>query len=126
MKKTKGKAQKKKKGEDDANGKDEDEEQDYEPIPGLKVVLPSAPKRKITCQGGEEIHSWYDYLTDFEGEQEDELPEEDLEEVVRRIHQLLDAETALVGGKNVFIGGASQGCAVALHAALSYTGDLRS
>ena len=29
-----------------------------------------------------------------------------------------------MGGKNVFLGGASQGCGTALHAALSYKGEL--
>jgi predicted esterase len=31
---------------------------------------------------------------------------------------------AEVGGKNVFLGGASQGCGTALHAALTYEGEL--
>jgi len=123
-KKKKGKTDKKKKKGADAEDEEEDDEQEYEPIPGLKVLLPSAPERKITANKGEEIPSWYDYITDYEGEQEDELAQEDLEEVTRRMHALLDAEAALVGGKNVFVGGASQGCGVALHVALTYPGEL--
>lgn len=117
-KKKKGPANKKKK---DAG---EDEEKEYEPHPGLKVLLPSACKRRITCYQGEMLESWHDYITDYEGEQEDEISQEDLEEVTRRIHCILDKEVALVGAKNVFLGGASQGCGVALHCALTYPGEL--
>jgi len=113
------KSSKSKTKDDDAA---EDEEEDYEPHPGLKVVCPSAPCRKITCQNGREQPSWHDYLTDLDGEGEDDLPREELEEVAKRIHELLDREVAAVGAKNVFLGGASQGCAVALHCALTYPG----
>jgi len=109
---------KKKKGDDD------DEEQEYEPIPGLKVILPSPPPRKITAFHGEEHAAWYDYYTDYDGDQEDDFCMEDLDAQTRRIHEILDAEAAIVGGKNVFIGGASQGCGVALHIGLTYDGEL--
>jgi len=119
-KKKKGLAASKKKKQDAG----EDEEKEYEPHPGLKVLLPSACKRRITCYQGEMLDSWHDYITDYEGEQEDEISQEDLEEVTRRLHCILDKEAALVGGKNVFLGGASQGCGVALHCALTYPGEL--
>lgn len=114
---------KKKKAKGKAS-KDEEEEEELEPFPGLKVVFPTAPKRPITCYKGEVLHAWHDYITDHEGDQEDELSMEDLQETTARIHTLLDAEAALVGGKNVFLGGASQGCGTALHAALTYEGEL--
>lgn len=107
-----------------AKSKEEDEEDEMEPFPGLKVVYPTAPKRAITCYQGEILHAWHDYITDHEGDLEDELSLEDLQETTARIHALLDAEAALVGGKNVFLGGASQGCGTALHIALTYKGDL--
>eukprot|EP00434_Breviolum_minutum_P006679 symbB.v1.2.005897.t1/scaffold329.1/size228424/7 len=71
-------------------------EEELEPFPGLKVVFPTAPKRSITCYKGEMLHSWHDYITDHEGDQEDELSMEDLHETTARIHALLDAEAALV------------------------------
>lgn len=117
-------AKPKKKAKGKKSKKDEEDEQEYEPIPGLKVILPTAPRRKITCHNGKEEHSWYDYLTDFDGDQEDEFAEEELEAQQRRIHGILDAEAAKVGGKNVFLGGASQGCGVALHCGLTYEGEL--
>ena len=42
------------------------------------------------------LHAWHDYITDHEGDQEDELSMEDLQETTARIHTLLDAEAALV------------------------------
>mmetsp|Transcript_40635 Transcript_40635/g.80290 ORF Transcript_40635/g.80290 Transcript_40635/m.80290 type:complete len:1054 (-) Transcript_40635:43-3204(-) len=95
------------------------------PYPGLKVVLPTAPLRSITAWGGTRTRSWYDYLTDHDGKQEDDLDLETLEEVVRRVHATLDAEAALLGRPGaVWLGGTSQGAAVALHAGLSYHGRL--
>jgi len=96
-----------------------------EPYPGLKVVLPTAPLRSITAWGGKRTRSWYDYLTDHDGKQEDDLDPESLEEAVRRVHAKLDAEAALLGGPEaVWLGGTSQGAAVVLQAALSYHGQL--
>lgn len=108
-------------------GDDEDEEPEYlyVPLPGLKVILPSAPVRAVSCYGGQKYRSWYDYRTDFQGEREDELSEETLKEVTWRLHRCLDAEASLLGGpERVMLGGASQGAAVALHAALTYPGHL--
>jgi len=109
-----------------SEGEEEEElECDYDPYPGLKVILPSAPVRPITCYSGQQFRSWYDYRTDHKGEMEDELSLETLEEVVRRVHHTLDAEASLLGGPGrVLLGGASQGAAVALHSALTYPGHL--
>eukprot|EP00929_Paragymnodinium_shiwhaense_P041569 TRINITY_DN2157_c0_g2_i1.p1 TRINITY_DN2157_c0_g2~~TRINITY_DN2157_c0_g2_i1.p1 ORF type:complete len:818 (+),score=291.57 TRINITY_DN2157_c0_g2_i1:78-2531(+) len=120
QKKSKKKDEKKKKKDDD-DGEDDIE---YEPIPGLKVVFPTAPVRKITAHDGEENTAWHDYITDFDGDMEDELSVEDLEEQTKRLHAILEREAAIVGGKNLLFGGASQGCGMALHAALTYSGEL--
>lgn len=126
--KAKKKSKDKKKGSSTKKGKSDDqedeEEQEYEPWPGLKVICPSAPTRSITAHDGEESSAWYDYLTDFDGEAEDDQPGEHLEEQARRIHAILDAEAAKVGARNVFLGGASQGCCMAMHAALTYEREL--
>eukprot|EP00450_Noctiluca_scintillans_P014758 CAMPEP_0194527604 /NCGR_PEP_ID=MMETSP0253-20130528/63748_1 /TAXON_ID=2966 /ORGANISM="Noctiluca scintillans" /LENGTH=328 /DNA_ID=CAMNT_0039372565 /DNA_START=42 /DNA_END=1028 /DNA_ORIENTATION=- len=98
---------------------------DGEPFPGLKVVLPTAPLRPITAYSGEMYRSWYDYLTDHEGHAEDELDQCVLAESTARIHEMLDVEVAHLGtAKRVFLGGSSQGCAVAFDAALSYSSVL--
>merc|ERR1712217_100468 len=67
-------------------------------------------------------YAWYDYKTDHEGRQEDELYSSTLRATRDRIFQILDREIALLDGdaSRVFIGGASQGCCTALHCALQY------
>jgi len=104
---------------------DEDEEEvDYVHFPGLKVVLPSARKIPISCYSGEAFSAWYDYTSDYEGEHEDTLDLETLNDTIRRIHSIIDEEASLLGStRHIFLGGASQGCAVALHAALTYPAD---
>lgn len=121
------KSQKKKAAKGLKKSKDEGDDEDdleFEPYPGLKIVLPTAPVRKITAHAGDENRAWHDYITDHDGEFEDELSMEDLEEQTRRIHAILDREVALVGARNVFFGGASQGCGMSMHAGLTYPGDL--
>ncbi|CAE7907378.1 unnamed protein product [Symbiodinium sp. KB8] len=105
-------------------GDDDEDFEELEPFPGLKVVLPTAPRRPITCYKGEMQHAWHDYITDHEGEREDELSAEDLQQTTERVHKMLDAEAALVGARNVYLGGASQGCGTALHIGLTYPGEL--
>lgn len=101
-------------------GDDDDEDEEFEPFPGLKVLIPFAPKRRITAYHGEEDHAWHDYITDEEGEKEDEYPMQDVAEQTARIHAILDKEAERVGSKNVFLGGASQGCGMAMHVGLTY------
>mmetsp|Transcript_3862 Transcript_3862/g.14358 ORF Transcript_3862/g.14358 Transcript_3862/m.14358 type:complete len:852 (+) Transcript_3862:72-2627(+) len=108
--------------EDDEDDEDEGEAVCYNSYPGLKVVLPTAPLRPISAYDGDRIRSWYDYLTDREGEEEDDSDKATLDESTRRIHALLEQEVAKVGASRVFLGGASQGCCVALHVAATWKG----
>jgi len=120
-KKAKKKKGKKSKQDDD----DDDDDVEYEPHPGLKVVLASAPMLRITAYDGEEIPSWYDYHTDHEGEMEDDFSPEELERLAQRLHAVLAREAEVLGdGRKVFLGGASQGCGVAVHTGLTYEGEL--
>jgi len=98
----------------------DDEDGVYVPFPGLKVVLPTAALLPITCCDGKKERAWYDYLEDNEGKAEDALDDETLGQSTSRIHALLDREARLVGAQRVFLGGASQGCGTALHAAMTY------
>jgi predicted esterase len=73
--------------------------------------------RKITVYDGEKLRSWYDYLTDHEGEAEDDLRPETMEDAAKRIHALVARETKTLGdASRVFVGGCSQGCITSLHA----------
>ncbi|CAE8664606.1 unnamed protein product [Polarella glacialis] len=103
---------------------DEEEEEEFEPWPGIKVVLPCGGMHPIIAYSGEESLGWYNYTTDHDGKKEDEFEQTSFDDNLARIHQLLDEEIAALGGdsRRVLIGGSSQGCAMAVHAALTYKG----
>lgn len=95
----------------------------------LKVVWLNAPAREVSCYGPqrERLAAWHDYFTDHGGDEghpeiEEEINEEHVTWARAQIHAVIDAEAALLGGdyKRVAVGGASQGCCMALDAALSH------
>jgi len=90
---------------------------------GLKVIVLVQPWMPQAIYGGGLFPSWYSYLTDHGGAQEDELEPSTLEQTTQHLHAYLDQEVAQLGGPGrVFIGGRGQGCSVALHVALTYPG----
>eukprot|EP00928_Gymnodinium_smaydae_P068242 TRINITY_DN5131_c0_g1_i1.p1 TRINITY_DN5131_c0_g1~~TRINITY_DN5131_c0_g1_i1.p1 ORF type:complete len:467 (-),score=84.08 TRINITY_DN5131_c0_g1_i1:159-1559(-) len=100
----------------------------------VRVVLPTAPLRPQSCfKHWKEwtprarryklikFHSWFDYLTDFCGSKENAIDLASLLETRRILHALIDREVKRIGDpRRVILGGASQGCCVALDAALTY------
>uniref|UniRef100_A0A7S2H831 Phospholipase/carboxylesterase/thioesterase domain-containing protein n=1 Tax=Alexandrium andersonii TaxID=327968 RepID=A0A7S2H831_9DINO len=105
----------------------------------LRVVLPTAPQLEQDCfkdwmvWRGERLqwrrikfNAWFNYLTDRAGKCENDIDLESLLRMRARIHALIRSEVARLGGdaKRVIIGGASQGCCVALDAALTYPQEL--
>lgn len=104
----------------------------------VRVVLPTAPMMEQTCfedwnvwrgkaLGWRRIKftSWFDYLTDKGGLGENHICIASLLEMRERIHALIRHEVQRVGdAKHVIIGGASQGCCVALDAAMTYPEEL--
>eukprot|EP00401_Gymnodinium_catenatum_P029050 CAMPEP_0117535734 /NCGR_PEP_ID=MMETSP0784-20121206/41087_1 /TAXON_ID=39447 /ORGANISM="" /LENGTH=442 /DNA_ID=CAMNT_0005332269 /DNA_START=9 /DNA_END=1337 /DNA_ORIENTATION=+ len=105
----------------------------------IRVVIPSAPQLEQTCfkdwlvWRGEKLKwkrirfsAWFDYLTDRGGVAENDLDLRSLLEMRSRLHGLIRAEVRRVGGdaRRVILGGASQGCCVALDAAMTYPDEL--
>jgi len=105
----------------------------------IRVVLPTAPQLEQTCfrdwmvWRGERLqwrrikfNSWFDYLTDRAGKCENALDLESLLRMRARLHALIRSEVQRLGGdpKRVIVGGMSQGCCVALDAALTYPEEL--
>ena len=95
----------------------------------LKLVYLNAPEREVSCYGAERprMRAWHDYFTDHGGDEgrpelEEEIDEAHVAWSRARIHAAIDAEVALLGGDHsrVAVGGASQGCCMALDAALTY------
>ena len=95
----------------------------------LKLVFLNAPVRTCSCYGDKKPRhpAWHDYFTDHGGEDgrpdiEEEIDVSHLEWCRGKIHAIIDEEAKLLGGdySRVAIGGASQGCCVALDAALTH------
>lgn len=83
---------------------------------GLRVVLPHAPLRAVTINGGARMRAWYDFRNLEFGRGE---ATEDIEDSIDLIHRLLAAERDRlpVHGK-LLLGGFSQGGVMALAAGL--------
>lgn len=100
---------------------------DFEPlVPALQLpadmavrfVLPHAPNRPVTVNGGMVMPSWYDILEMNLARQIDEVQ---LKASAERVHELIDEQRAAgIDSRRIVIAGFSQGGAVAYQAALSY------
>jgi len=108
----------------------------------LKVIVPTAPSRELSCfdswwykvqpRKGEkgkkpkwkltQFLSWYDYITNFDGQKEDRIDIDSLLAMRRALHHLIRTEVRLLNGRTdrVILGGKSQGCCTALDAALTF------
>ena len=87
-------------------------------LPTWKFVLPQAPEIGISSYSGERLHSWFDYLTDTGGMQEDTIDIFGLRSMKTALQDLVVQETTLLPpGKHVCLGGLSQGGCMALHVA---------
>lgn len=84
-------------------------------IPWLRIVVPQAPAVPVTAYGGDEYRSWFDYLTDKEGETEDAVDTATVRSARNLIQKLLwREERCAPAGSLIIIGGLSQGGCLAL------------
>ncbi len=84
----------------------------------VRWLLPRAPVRPVTLNGGYEMRAWYDILGTQAERREDEAG---LRESMREVHALIDRERARgVPANRIVLGGFSQGCAMTLLAGLRY------
>ncbi|SDL22027.1 phospholipase/carboxylesterase [Modicisalibacter muralis] len=100
---------------------------DFEPlVPALQLpphmavrfVLPHAPRRPVTVNGGMLMPSWYDILEMNLARQIDEVQ---LQASAQRVYALIDAQRAAgIDSRRIVVAGFSQGGAVAYQAALSH------
>ena len=91
---------------------------DLSVIGPVRYLLPRAPVRPVTLNGGYEMRAWYDIL----GTQIDRREDENgLRETMREVHALIDRERARgIDARRIVLGGFSQGCAMTLLAGLRY------
>jgi phospholipase/carboxylesterase len=94
------------------------DELDLSAIGPVRYVMPRAPERPVTINGGYRMRAWYDILGTDLVRREDEAG---LRESVQLVHALLDRESArgVPPGRTV-LAGFSQGCAIALLAGLRH------
>ena len=90
-----------------------------------RFVLPQAPCISISAHNGEESFSWFDYLTDRGGAQEDTVDIFGLRKMKVELQRLVTTENALLPtGTLAILGGLSQGGTMALHLATQF--DLKA
>ncbi|KAK5660173.1 hypothetical protein OQA88_13642 [Cercophora sp. LCS_1] len=102
-------------------------------FPQAKFTLPHAPRSRATIYKRSVIPQWFDsWHVDLDLDDESDIREaknqdwlmvEGLQEITAYLHGLIREEIALVGGRNVYIGGISQGCAASLVALLLWDGE---
>ncbi len=85
---------------------------------GVRVVLPHAPSRPVTINGGMVMPAWYDITgLDFRSRED----AAGIEQSRRQLEQLIDHELATgIPPRQVFLAGFSQGGAVVLHTGLRH------
>ncbi|WP_455234959.1 alpha/beta hydrolase [Thiogranum longum] len=89
---------------------------------GVRFVLPHAPRRPVTVNGGMVMRAWYDiYDLDFAGGED----RRGLQEAEQHLLELIRREQQRgVESSNILLAGFSQGGAVALHTALRFQAQL--
>ncbi|CAD5378024.1 Carboxylesterase 1 [Pseudomonas sp. OF001] len=92
-------------------------------LPGVRFVLPQAPSRPVTINGGWSMPSWYDILATGP---ERAIDREQLEESASTVLALIEAQRAAgIPAARIFLAGFSQGGAVVLHTAFRrWAGEL--
>ena len=91
---------------------------DLTSIGPVRYLLPRAPVRPVTINGGHRMRAWYDVLGAQLDKREDETG---LRATMRQVQQLIDREGARgVPARRIVLGGFSQGCAMTLLAGLRY------
>ncbi|CAM3260891.1 phospholipase/carboxylesterase [Pseudomonas gessardii] len=86
-----------------------------ETLLSTRFVLPQAPTRAVSINGGYEMPSWYDILAMTPARA---ISREQLDESAKRVTDLIEQQKANgIDASRIFLAGFSQGGAVVLHAA---------
>ena len=89
---------------------------------GVRVVLPHAPRRPVTINGGVVMPAWYDISApDFRQGQDDAGIRESAQQLQALIRREIDSG---IPAEQILLAGFSQGGAIALHTGLRYAQPL--
>lgn len=93
-------------------------------FPGMKFILPTAPQRRCTAMKRTMMNIWFNTSSFDDPSEREELQPQGLRENAAFISQIIRAEARTLGTlSKVFLGGLSQGCAMALHVLLSFEAE---
>ena len=85
----------------------------------VRFVMPRAPVRRVTINGGQPMRAWYDILGADLVKREDEVG---LRDSMQQVSQLIDREVARgVPAERIVLAGFSQGSAIALGTGLRHS-----
>jgi predicted esterase len=84
-------------------------------LPFMKFILPHAPNRSVTINGGAVMPAWYDIYALNVSEHKDD--KEGIIQSRDSLNKIIDEEKS--EGRKVFVGGFSQGAVIAILAGLS-------
>jgi len=88
------------------------------PVGPVRFIMPRAPVRPVTINGGYRMRAWYDILVTDLVRREDEAG---LREATTLVQQLIDREVERgVPSNRIVLAGFSQGCAVTLMAGVRH------
>jgi predicted esterase len=91
-------------------------------FPGVKLVIPTAKKRRAALFNRAWINQWFDNPSLDDPTERQDIMYDGLRESSGIIQRLIHEEATLVGSRNVVLIGLSQGCAIGLHVLLSAEG----
>ena len=88
-------------------------------FPGTKFIFPTANHQCVTAFiGGPKMSQWFDNVSTTDPSEREALQLKGLREGCKFIHDLVDEES--IPSENIYLGGFSQGSAMALYALLTY------
>eukprot|EP01010_Urceolus_cornutus_P001027 NODE_1541_length_859_cov_279.520988_g1195_i0.p1 GENE.NODE_1541_length_859_cov_279.520988_g1195_i0~~NODE_1541_length_859_cov_279.520988_g1195_i0.p1 ORF type:complete len:259 (+),score=73.49 NODE_1541_length_859_cov_279.520988_g1195_i0:62-778(+) len=88
-------------------------------LPHVKCIFPTAPVRPITINGGMAMNAWFDIFGMSPNSQEDSTA---IRASAANLHKLIRSEICeTVPSERIVIGGFSQGAAIALYSALTFS-----
>eukprot|EP00002_Diphylleia_rotans_P009269 TRINITY_DN1935_c0_g1_i5.p1 TRINITY_DN1935_c0_g1~~TRINITY_DN1935_c0_g1_i5.p1 ORF type:complete len:230 (-),score=49.42 TRINITY_DN1935_c0_g1_i5:150-839(-) len=92
--------------------------------PSVKCVLPNAPMRPITLNGGFVMRGWFDMSGMGSDIHDGEDMEIGIDDSVAKIHDIIERESKIVPVNKIFIGGFSQGAVMAIRAGLTFKEEI--
>jgi len=91
----------------------------HKQTPHIKYILPTAPSRPVTINGGEPMPAWYDIKSLSEKARNESL--EGLSDTVKTISDLIEEEIGNgIPSNKIMLGGFSQGGASAMYVGYTY------